>query len=57
MYQTEALWQGQREIRRGSMKKEFVKLSAVLCLITLVAALVLAGVNRFAIAIQQRSDL
>ena len=27
------------------MKKEFVKLSAVLCLITLVAALVLAGVN------------
>lgn len=27
------------------MKKDFVKLSAVLCLITLVAALVLAGVN------------
>lgn len=27
------------------MKKEFIKLSAVLCLITLVASLVLAGVN------------
>ncbi len=27
------------------MKKEFIKLSAVLCIITLVAALILAGVN------------
>ena len=28
------------------MKKEFIKLSAILCLITLVAALLLAGVNK-----------
>ena len=28
------------------MKKEFIKLSAILCIITLVAALLLAGVNK-----------
>ena len=38
------------------MKKEFVKLSAVLCLITLVAALVLAGVNAITAPAIERAE-
>ena len=39
------------------MKKEFVKLSAVLCLITLVAALVLAGVNFITAPVIEKAEI